>query len=153
MKLGFLMLALFTIIYPKENFKKVLCAHSWKVEYIKIINGTNDPNSSLPISVIDSAPPLCGQIITFIEDSTCKVEKKGKGWWSEIDKFNWHLDNSGNLVFRNKGIRFQNGFSLLLLRFNKDSIILYEPARGIESSELMVTVHILKKIKVNRAQK
>lgn len=153
MKSGFLILALFTFIYPAENFKKVLCSHSWKVEYVKTINGTNDPNSTLPISEIDSTSPSCGQIITFMEDSTCKVENKGKGWWSEIDKFNWHLDNSGNLKFRNKGIRFQNGFSLLLLSFNNDSIILYEPGRAIESPNLMVTVHLLKRIKVKSKQK
>jgi len=131
MKFGILLLALYAFIYPNENFKKVFGSHSWKVEDIKIIKGTNDPNSKLPISKIDSSPPLCGQIITFMKDSTCKVEKKGKGWWSEIDKFNWHLSESGNLKFRNKGTSFQNGFTLFLLSFNRDSILLYEPARGI----------------------
>jgi len=147
MKAGILLLALITTSISTQNFKDVLCDHPWQVEYIKTINGTNDPNSALPASEMATTPPLCGQIISFKEDSTCEVKNKGKGMWSEVDKCLWSIDKPGNLKFRNKGLQFEYGFTLSLLSFSKDSILLYTTATGIESGVSSVTVYKLKNVK------
>jgi len=147
-KSGFI-IVLFTSFFSTGNFKKVLCSHPWKAEYIKTIHGTHDPYSKLPVSEMHNTPPLCGQSITFKEDSTCLVQNRGQGWWSEVDKYNWSIDDSsGNLKFRNKGSRFQYQFGLRVLSFNEDSIIFYTPNTSFEGGHLSVTVYKLKKVKV-----
>lgn len=149
MKLVFLILVLSSFIFSTKLYKGVLCAHAWKVEYIKTIKGTNDPNSELPISEIHASPPLCGQIITFKENYTCQVQNKGQGGLSEVDKFNWSIDESGNLKFKNKDSQVPFQFILQVLSFNKDSIIFYSPAIGIESGVRTVTVYMLKSVTIN----
>lgn len=132
-----------TITLSGDEFKNVLYGHSWKVTYWKTINGTNDPRSTIPASQVLTAPPFCGQILTFKNDSTCIVENRGKGMFSGLDNMNWYLDDEGAIIFRNKGRQFRHRFALRILSYSDDSIRLYQSGVGIHSGELFVNVYKL----------
>ena len=145
MKPLLVILVLHFFSFPAENFKKILCSHPWKAEYMKSIDGTNDPNSlKIPVEFYNT-PPFCGQIITFKNDHTIKVEKNGTGLWSEAVKCNWSMDSSGNLFFQSKADQIKNRFYLKVLSYNNDSIIFYQQAIGIETGISRVTVYKVKK--------
>lgn len=147
MKATFIILVFCTFFHTWNDRRKILCSHPWKVDYIKTLQGTNKPLSTKQILEIDSTPPKCGQIISFKQDNTCEVKNKGNGFWSDIDKSKWSLDDMGNIRFRNTDPRLQPGFALIIRSINNDSIIFYIESWGIESGKKLLTVHKLGRVK------
>ena len=85
MKVLIILLAISPFLKYSEEYEKILCSHSWRVEYIKTLRGTDDPLSTKHISEIVNTPPLCGQVLTFKKDKTCEVQNRGKGRWTADD--------------------------------------------------------------------
>ena len=148
MRLILLFLFVFNFSLPSANFEKILVGNNWKINSIKrSTEGISDPNSTSIKWIIDSTSIQRGQIISFQKNHTCKVIKKNKGVeiWDELDQYVWSLDSEGNLIVKNKGKQFTNGFSFNPIHFSNQSIELSITFKSIESKYNQTVIYKLEK--------